>query len=195
MIYISEFLPNPAGKDTEGEWIEVCATGEGTESLAGWKLQNAKGKTFAFPDRVLEPYGCEAFDYAQTKLTLTNSGGTFYLLNPSGEKTDTATYAGTYKDNVSAMRTHPVSEFFMSSTPTKGALNKLTTPAQKTTDRPTTSYTASVAETSGQKTKEIVQNDGGCGGAFFAGIVTTVVLTAVFWYMFKKLRKQSPSRG
>ena len=103
MIYISELLPNPAGKDADGEWMEICAAGTDAESLSGWKLQNAKGKSFSLPDQTLVPYACAAFDYSQTKLALTNTGGAFYVVSPSGEITDTAIYEGTYKDDVSAM--------------------------------------------------------------------------------------------
>lgn len=187
MIYISELLPNPAGKDTDGEWIEVCTAGNGVESLMGWKLQNTKGKTFSLPDRTLAPYECIAFDYATTKLTLTNTGGTFYLLNPAGEITDSAIYEGTYKDDVSAMRTTQTSVFVMSTTPTKGLQNKLTAPVLKAKKSPEINYMASVGNVSEQKTEKIPQGVGSLSDVIVAGSILAGMLTAVFWYIFKKL--------
>lgn len=191
MIYISELLPNPAGKDTEGEWMEICAAGSEPQNLTGWKLQNAKGKEFLLPDQTLEPYECVAFDYVQTKLTLTNIGGAFYLINPAGETLDAALYEGTYKDDISAMRTNPTSEFVMSATPTKGRPNKHTVPETKTGKSGKDEYVASITDSAGEKTKEIVVKQNIYGDAILGGVLSAGVLTAVFWYIFKKLYAKS----
>ena len=196
MLYISELLPNPGGKDTDGEWIELCTAGAEEQSLAGWKLQNVKGKTFSLPDHTLEPYQCTAFDYAQTKLTLTNTGGTFYLLDPAGEIADIAVYEGTYKDDMSAMRTGPISAFVMSSTPTKGLPNKLTAPEAQSKKSAGTEYRATVADTAGQqKVTRVIQGSGSYGDAILGGIGAAAVLTSIFWFAFKMLYTKPNEQG
>ena len=41
-IRISEFLPNPVGKDADGEWIELENTLENTVSLCGWEIDDSE---------------------------------------------------------------------------------------------------------------------------------------------------------
>lgn len=187
MMYISELLPNPAGKDAEGEWIEICVAGSESQNLAGWKLQNTKGKTFVFPDETLEPYQCVAFEYAQTKLTITNTGGTFYLVNPSGEITDSAIYEGTYKDDVSAIRINPTSAFVMSMTPTKGYANVYTKSEAVLKKIPRAIYEAKIASTTIQEKREVIYEGPAYGEIVLAGVFLAGILTALFWYACKKI--------
>lgn len=187
MIYISELLPNPAGKDTEGEWIEICSAGNENESLYGWKVQNTKGKTFSLPDQTLQPYTYVTFDYSDTRLTLTNTGGTFYLLNQGGEIVDTAVYEGTYKDDVSAIRTNPTSAFVMSTTPTKGYANIHTQPeavSKKVSKEISKIENIKISE---QKIQEGVYKNDGYEQIIFSGILIAGILSLLFLYACRKM--------
>ena len=46
MVLISEFLPNPPGKDADGEWIELLTRNQAVD-LSGWVLKDASGKSFS----------------------------------------------------------------------------------------------------------------------------------------------------
>src|SRR3989338_6477825 len=46
MVQISEWLPNPAGADAEGEWIELWNSGQESVPLQGWRLTDAAGRSF-----------------------------------------------------------------------------------------------------------------------------------------------------
>ena len=48
MVFIKELLPNPVGRDTDGEWIKLVNTGDTTEIIGGWALSDASGSEFVF---------------------------------------------------------------------------------------------------------------------------------------------------
>lgn len=91
-LLLNELLPDPVGKDEDGEFIELANYGEQSADLTGWLLQDAKGKTFALPTALIEPGAARQFPYTETKLTLTNSGGTTRLVNETGGLIDEVSY-------------------------------------------------------------------------------------------------------
>lgn len=83
-VELSEILPNPAGVDTIGEFIELYNTTDQTVSLQGCSLRlGAAGKVYNFAAGThLQPYEYRAFMYSTTGISLTNSGGEVWLLSP-----------------------------------------------------------------------------------------------------------------
>ena len=53
MVLISEWLPNPAGKDTEGEWVELWNGGPQPVNLHGWVLQGGREKKFSLTGKTI----------------------------------------------------------------------------------------------------------------------------------------------
>ena len=43
MVSISEWLPNPKGKDADGEWFELVNTGDTDINLSGWRIAAGGG--------------------------------------------------------------------------------------------------------------------------------------------------------
>ncbi len=83
MIVINEWLANPAGPDTTGEWIELFNTEPSMVSLAGWKIQNKAGKEYAL-NQTIPGNGYVVLSRGVTKLALRNSGEELTLFDPSG---------------------------------------------------------------------------------------------------------------
>ena len=82
-MLIQSFLPNPIGKDTEGEYILLLNNSEASVNLSGWVLKDESGKAFALSGS-LDAGESLSLSYARTKITLNNNGETVYLINPSG---------------------------------------------------------------------------------------------------------------
>jgi len=82
-IIISEVLPNPAGADTEGEFIEIQNTGAEVADLTDWKLQIGS-REYQLPAITLQPDEFHSFTHAETGLTLPNTSGEVSLMLPTG---------------------------------------------------------------------------------------------------------------
>ncbi len=93
-MIISEFLPNPVGKDTDGEFIELFNDGLKPTNLSGWKIKDASAKTFTFKNQTLEAGEYLTLPYKTTKITLNNDAETLYLYDPSGKLIDKAEFSG-----------------------------------------------------------------------------------------------------
>ncbi len=93
MVTISRFLPNPAGSDTAGEWIEIANNGTERAVLAGWRIADHGGKVF-YLKGVLESKAVIHLPYETTRISLNNGGETLYLFNPEGEVVDTLSFSG-----------------------------------------------------------------------------------------------------
>jgi len=78
MVLIKEFFPNPAGKDTEGEWIKLFNNGDAGVDLAGWQIKDASGKAFIFSagadaNNIISAGGTLTLDYKITKISINNN--------------------------------------------------------------------------------------------------------------------------
>lgn len=84
-VILSEVLPNPAGSDAAGEFIELYNTSSQTVSLSGCILRlGSSGKSFGFPeDIIMTPHEYRAFGYAVTGLQLLNEGSELWLIADS----------------------------------------------------------------------------------------------------------------
>lgn len=95
-ITINEFLPNPAGADKDGEWIELANLSDKKRNLRGWILE-AKTKTgakrYIFPgDNFIEPNGYLLVKRSQSNLVLANTGGEVNLLLPPDKNLSKVSY-------------------------------------------------------------------------------------------------------
>lgn len=126
MIFINEFLPNPAGSDAENEWVELWNGGEVKVDLNGWNLADGSGKSFNLSgtigagEHLLLPR-------AKTKLVLRNTDGKLLLYDAGGKLADEASFLGTSPEGKSFSRLGYESDvggqLFTFSEPTPGAKN------------------------------------------------------------------------
>jgi len=93
-MIIKEFLPNPIGKDTEGEYIKLANNKQETINLTGWQIKDASGKIFKLSGYELEAEAELNLPYSKTKISLNNDGETVYLLDAAGKIIDELSYAG-----------------------------------------------------------------------------------------------------
>lgn len=110
MIIIKELLPNPAGKDTAGEWISLLNNGEEAVNLRDWSLTDTSNKKFIFGNETILPNQELKFPYSLTRITLNNDSDTVSLWDGVGRKIDELSYgqAGEEEVVVSAKLTPPV---------------------------------------------------------------------------------------
>jgi len=164
-IVISEYLPNPAGEDTKGEYIELHNSGHDDADLSGWELDDGDtgSKKYKFSEgTVIAAQAYVAFYWNQTKLTLNNNGDQIILLSPDGAVRAQAQYSEVVAEGVSYNRANSGS-YAVSTTLTPGAVNVISAPAasnspvadeteaKKTIKSPTPSVSSSPAYTYSQK--------------------------------------------
>jgi len=94
-MQIIEFLPNPTGKDTEGEWIKIFNNTNAEINLNGWQIKDASGKSFIFTNQKITINETLTLNYQTTKISLNNNGETLFLYNSIGNLIDKAEYSGT----------------------------------------------------------------------------------------------------
>lgn len=94
-IIITELLPNPEGKDSQGEFIELYNQSEETIDLTGWAISDKIGqsKEFVFPKGSFIPgQGFVLLNIKETKINLNNEGDKIVLKNELGEIIDSVEY-------------------------------------------------------------------------------------------------------
>jgi PKD repeat protein len=94
-IIISEFMPNPAGADADGEWIEIYNEGSTRVNIRNWRLDDNEGGSRPFDlkeDYWLDPGAYFLFDREETGLALNNTVDAVRLLNRAGEVVDFVEY-------------------------------------------------------------------------------------------------------
>ena len=84
-VVINEFLPDPAGDDAEGEWVEVFNKESEPVDLAGWKLADKTSKFTIPQNTVIGAKSFLVFSRPTTKLSINNDGEILSLIDPSGE--------------------------------------------------------------------------------------------------------------
>lgn len=106
-VNITEILPNPAGKDTEGEYILVQNDSNKKVRLHGWSVATGatKKKLINHPIRekiTVRSQESERIGRAHAAITLPNKGGVVELRRPDGSVADRVTYQSenTIKDDV-----------------------------------------------------------------------------------------------
>ncbi len=102
MLFINEWLPNPAGSDAAGEFIELRNDG-GPLALAGWAIGTGTGKRFRLSGRMTAG-GLLVLPRRITKLALKNTDGELFLYAPSGAVADFSFFAGSAPEGESLNR-------------------------------------------------------------------------------------------
>ncbi len=136
-IFISEFLPDPAGSDTDQEFIELFSNHPSPIDLGGWQLDDNDGgsKPHLIPaGTIIKPGQYLVFLRSQTKIALNNDQDAVRLFSPTGLMVDYVEYEDT-KEGVSLVLDEQFN-WQQTNTPTPEEINVLnqTTPtAEKTT--------------------------------------------------------------
>lgn len=133
MVYVSEFLPNPVGRDTEGEWLELHNNGPEAISLDGWQIVTQSGKKFSLSGRAIGGGEYLILPRSETKLALRNQNGSLFLYDGAGRLVDEAGFLGSAPEGKSFARAHYDHDHdnddnhdngvFIFTEPTPGALN------------------------------------------------------------------------
>lgn len=73
-IYISTLLPNPAGKDEDGEYIEIRNTGCESVDISGYQLSDASGDSYLISSgTILVKQENRKFPHSKTNIWLNNT--------------------------------------------------------------------------------------------------------------------------
>ncbi len=96
-LIISEFVPNPTGTDSEGEWIEIYNQGGTRVNLRDWRLDDGEGgsRPYTLPAEVwLDPGAYFLFDREETGLALNNTVDSVRLIDRNESIVDEVDYSG-----------------------------------------------------------------------------------------------------
>ena len=175
-MQISEFLPNPVGKDADGEFIEVWNNGAAAVNLDGFVVKDKSGKTFRLSGE-LAPGAFKAIFYRESKLTLNNSDEALFLYDTAGRLADTAGFAGSAMEGTSFARIGGV--FAASAKPTPGEAN--------------IQIAAADGGIAFAKAGEEITHDPGVLTVLAAGLLVSFALTSLFLYLISNEKKNAPA--
>lgn len=122
-VLISEFLPDPAGKDQEGEWIEIYNPSDLWVDLTGWQLDDKEGgsKPFIIPENTfMGPKGYLVFSREITKIALNNDTDEVRIIFPNNEISDSIEYQDNQEGRCGARKGERI---FWSEVSTPGSAN------------------------------------------------------------------------
>ncbi len=92
---INEFLPDPEGSDTTGEWIELYNKGSEDVDLTDWQLDDGAGgsKAYTFPkDATIKAKRYLVVYRTESGIALNNNGDSVWLFQPDGNLLDSVKY-------------------------------------------------------------------------------------------------------
>lgn len=175
-VYINELLPNPAGSDADGEFIEIYNSGVDKMDLSGWFFDNPRKKFTFATSTSIAPKEYKVFMYRDSKLSLKNTGDTIRLLSASGNVISNITYPSSVPEGQSYSRDDN-GAFNWSTTVTRGEKNIITIAADDDTDdaeevktsltpktsplkTPAVATKKTLAELAGLKLGTLIQTDG-----------------------------------
>jgi len=104
-IYINEIFPNPSGKDTNNEWIELENKGNSKCNLEGWLIddneEGSKPYTLTINDEIIAG-GYLLLPSWKTKINLNNSDDAVRLFYPDESLANEINYKDTYENKTFA---------------------------------------------------------------------------------------------
>jgi hypothetical protein len=121
MVLINEWLPNPVGNDTSGEWLELFNGGNNSVNLDGWKIVSGSSK-FSISGKNIGTNGFLLLPRSETKLVFKNTDGMVSLYDASGKLVSSASFLGSAPEGKSFGRVQNGGGFVWSE-PTPGAAN------------------------------------------------------------------------
>lgn len=120
-IFISEFLPNPEGSDTENEFIELYSGESYPINLKGYQLADGAGKYTFKTDAIIKPSQYLALMRKEIKIALNNDRDEIKLIAPDGTIMDYVTYDKPLEGNSFIL--NDSMQWEMTNTPTPGEIN------------------------------------------------------------------------
>jgi len=125
-IVISEFLPSPAGKDEENEWLEIQNQSDQIADLSGWQIKDAGSQSgFTFPEHsLIEAQSYLVLKRQTTKIALNNDQDTLSLFYPTGDLAQEISYEDA-KEGYS-INFVSANQYVWSTTPSPGMPNLIT---------------------------------------------------------------------
>jgi endonuclease YncB( thermonuclease family) len=98
-VILSGALPNPVGKDTEGEWVEIENADSLPAQMSGWWLASGKTK-HTFGSITVQSGNVHRLMLSGTKLVLGNTNGSVELHSPDGVLVSKAQWNSAYEGRV-----------------------------------------------------------------------------------------------
>lgn len=167
MVKINEWLPNPNGADSQGEWIELYNDSNQIINLNNWKIVS-QNKVYKIQNIILNPHEFKLLNRQQTKLPLLNKNGKLKLFDDYGNLVDEAGFWGEAPEEKSFSR---FGDNFLFSEPTPGKKNIQTNQVAQII----TNYPQGVISTKTSLSKDFV----------VLGIVLGILLAFTFWFIIK----------
>lgn len=122
MVLMNEWLPNPAGSDSAGEWVELFNSGNTTVDFSGWQIKT-KGGSRATLSGQINSGGYLVLRRTKTKLVLKNSDEGLFLYDAEGKLIDQSAFKGSAPQGKSFSRFNGGS--FSWAEPTPGGQNRV----------------------------------------------------------------------
>jgi hypothetical protein len=191
-MVISELLPNPKGKDAQGEWIELRNDSNVAASLRGWSLQDASGKKFAFKDETLRAGAFRIIKYSESKLSLNNANEKLILKDAQGNIVDTFSYKESVPDDIALMR-GPDGAIVRTFHPTPGSANEYVPPPASSPNAFSRAQDVQepiqepVEEVSVGSSSTVLREASSPASAIAAGVLVSLILAAIFMHFFKRV--------
>lgn len=126
MIFINEWMPNPAGPEVKGEFVELFNNGAAPEDLDGWKLATKNKKRFSLSGHRIAAGGYPVIHWSETKLALKNNDEELSLYGAGGQRVDQSDFLGAAPEGKSFNRVNygtDGSQHFAFRNPTPGSAN------------------------------------------------------------------------
>ena len=122
MIFISEWLPNPAGSDASGEWVELYNSGPAAANLASYRLQTTTAKKiYSLPEVEIGAGEYFILKRTDTKISLSNTNAGLRLIDADGNVVQEVAFRGLAQEGKSANVGTGASAYF--ALPTPSAVN------------------------------------------------------------------------
>ena len=132
MVFINEWLPNPVGKDADGEFVEIFNSGKDSVNLSGWSLK-ANSKTKFVLSGEVGAGNFLVFKKPALKIALVNNDGEVFLYDSSGKLVDHQQFLGLAQEgksfslqNFDSQNLGEQAQSFVFSEPTPGDQNRFT---------------------------------------------------------------------
>jgi Lamin Tail Domain len=103
-LIINEWLPNPTGSDTTGEWIEFLNSGVEPVRTSGAYFTTGTTKKYSLPDQTLGAGEYLVINRGALKFTLKNTDGGIFLYGADGTLLDQQAFIGSATEGKSFSR-------------------------------------------------------------------------------------------